>query len=71
MKLVHLLNVKHIGYKSHQFALAIRAILNSDNMVNYLDAVHERMKSVKYKLTNTAMLRNINDLKPVIQNDTK
>ena len=43
MKIAHLLNVQRIGCKSHRFALNVRAMLKSDDMVNSTwDAIHEK-----------------------------
>ena len=66
------LKIKHIGCKSHQLALDVKDMLKADKPTStLLDHIHKTMTSIKTKNTNAALLRNITELRPVLDNKTR
>ena len=66
------LGIKHIGCKSHQLALDVKEMLKTDTRsAELLEQVHQTMVSIKTKNSNAALLRNVTDLKPVLDNKTR
>ena len=66
------LGIKHIGCKSHQLALDVKDMLKADaDTATLLQHVHKTMSSIKTKNSNAALLRNVTELKPVLDNKTR
>ena len=66
-----LLNIECIGCESHQLAFDVKEMLNDDPINTMLiEKVHETMTSIKSELTNAALLRQVTDLKAILNNDT-
>ena len=69
-KMACMTKTKHISCKSHLVNLDVNNMIKDDAAQSkVIDQVHETMLSIKSKLTNAALLRNITDFKPVTHNE--
>lgn len=65
-------NVPHVGCSSHKLHLEVNTMVASHyDMKNTIDSVRETMTSARARLKNAAILRNITDLRPRIDNTTR
>ena len=66
-----MLGTKYINYKSHQLTLNVKDIFKEDSLAsNLVEAFYNTMSSVKRKNRNAAILQNLTDLLPVLDNKT-
>ena len=71
-RMARMMKIEHVGCKSHLLNLDVNDMMKEDaGLSKLIDQVHETMLSIKTKLTNAALLRNITDLKPIIHNETR
>jgi hypothetical protein len=72
IKIAKDLQVPHVGCYSHKLNLDVEAMLReNDHLTTSLAKIHEVMVCAKQKLRNAAVLRNITDLRPVLENKTR
>jgi len=71
-KIAKLLQIPHVTCKSHALNLEVNYMTRLNHQLKTaLNSVHETMLSCKQKLKNSALLRNLTDLKPIIHNQTR
>lgn len=71
-RIANLAGIPLIGCNSHKLNLEVNHMLSCHaDLRTIIDSVHETMKSAKSKLKNAAVLRNITDLRPIINNATR
>ena len=62
----------HIGCLSHKLHLEVRSMINRHiELKNVIESVHRTMKEVKSKSKSAAVLRNLTELHPVLDNETR
>ncbi len=67
-----LMDIPHVGCGSHKLNLEVKAIISTDRVLQYtIDSVHSTMTSCKSGLKKSALLRNANDLNPVLNDETR
>jgi hypothetical protein len=71
IKITKDLKIPHVGCYSHKLSLDVEEMVKaSDDMKNTIAKVHDVMACAKQKLRNAALLRNITDLRPILENKT-
>ena len=71
-RLSSLTNIPHVGCNTHTLNLEVRYMIERQtDLSTTLTSVHEIMRNVKSKLKNTAVLRKLTKLKPLLSNDTR
>ena len=72
LKIARVLENPHVGCNSHKLALEVNLMMkNHFDLTRVIDAVHETMRTAKIKLRNAALLRNLTDLRPIMNNETR
>ncbi len=72
LRIARLLGNPHVGCCNHKLNLDVELMVaNSDDLKNCVSSVHNTMASAKMKLKNAALLRNLTELKPVLENKTR
>lgn len=62
----------HVGCSSHKLHLEVKSMIESHlDLKNTISSVHETMKSIKLKPKSAAVLRNLCELRPVMDNETR
>jgi hypothetical protein len=71
-KIAQIMGEPHVGCMNHKLGLEVnRMVEKHSDLTNVIANTHETMRAAKQKLKNTALLRNMTDLKPVMHNKTR
>ena len=72
LRIAKISGIPHVGCASHKLHLEVNAMVsNHIDLKNTIDSVRETMSDARSKLKNAAILRNITDLRPKLDNDTR
>lgn len=72
LRMSRLINKPFVGCSNHKLNLDVNDMVrNSRDLSATIDNVHNIMKHVKSRLKNSAKLRNLTNLRPVIHNETR
>ncbi len=72
IRLARICNKPHVGCNSHKLNLEVNSMVSSHlDLKRTIDCVRDTMKSAKVKLKNAAILRNITELVPITDKDTR
>eukprot|EP00171_Calliarthron_tuberculosum_P022474 IDg22474t1 len=72
LKLARISETPHVSCLSHKLNLELNQMASKHiDLGRTIDHVHDTMKSVKTRLKNSAVLRNLTDLRPVMHNQTR
>eukprot|EP00171_Calliarthron_tuberculosum_P002072 IDg2072t1 len=72
LRMARLINKPFVGCSNHKLNLDVNDMVRSSRDLSAtIERVHSIMKHVKSSLRNSAMLRNLTDLRPVIHNETR
>ena len=62
----------HIGCMSQKLNLEVRSMIEQHSeLKNVIESIHRTMKEVKTKSKSAAILRNLRELRPVLDNATR
>lgn len=71
-RIADLLEIPHVGCNNHKLNLEVRRMIDANSRIQgTIESIHKTMKSCKSGLKNRALLRNITDLCPVLNNQTR
>ncbi len=71
-RIADLMNIPHVGCNNHKLNLEVKKMITeSPSLQSTIDSVHLTMKSCTTGLRNRALLRNITDLSPVLNNQAR
>ena len=69
LRIAKLARIPHVGYNSHKLNLEVNAMVDTHpDLRNTIESVCNTMTSARSKLKNSAILRNITDLRPKLDN---
>jgi hypothetical protein len=72
IKTAKILKIPHVGCCSHKLNLDVELMVSGNSqMKETISTIHDVMACAKQKLRNAAVLRNITDLRPVLENKTR
>ncbi len=72
LRIVKLARIPHVGCNSHKLNLEVNAMVDAhSDLRNTIQSVRNTMTSARSELNNSAILRNITDLRPKPDNATR
>eukprot|EP00171_Calliarthron_tuberculosum_P005814 IDg5814t1 len=67
-----LMDIPHVSCNSHKLHLEVKNMIGANSkLFNTVNSIQKTMTSCKNGLKNSALLRNISDLAPVLNNETR